>query len=58
MLMSVNTALVTAQSGLERIRNEPMPIHYEMFIRGMAWFFADHGLQPPGCGPAHPSPAS
>ena len=40
MLMSVNTALVTAQSGLERIRNEPIPQQYEVFIRGLAWFFA------------------
>jgi putative membrane protein len=40
MLMSVNTALVTAQSGLERIRNEPIPLPYEIFIRSLAWFFA------------------
>jgi putative membrane protein len=40
MLMSVNTALVSAQSGLERIRNEPIPLHYEIFIRLLAWFFA------------------
>jgi putative membrane protein len=40
MLMSVNTALVTAQSGLERIRNEPIPLQYEIFIRALAWFFA------------------
>jgi ion channel-forming bestrophin family protein len=40
MLMSVNTALVSAQSGLERIRNEPIPLQYEIFIRGLAWFFA------------------
>ncbi|EHB53772.1 hypothetical protein MycrhDRAFT_4235 [Mycolicibacterium rhodesiae JS60] len=40
MLVSVNTALVTAQSGLERIRNEPIPLQYEIFIRSLAWFFA------------------
>ncbi|SBS73742.1 conserved membrane hypothetical protein [uncultured Mycobacterium sp.] len=40
MLMSVNTALVSAQSGLERIRNEPIPIQYEIFIRSLAWFFS------------------
>jgi putative membrane protein len=40
MLMSVNTALVSAQSGLERIRNEPIPLHYEIFIRALAWFFS------------------
>ncbi len=40
MLMTVNSGLVSAQSGLERIRNEPIPVHYEIFIRGVAWFFA------------------
>ncbi len=40
MLMSVNTGVVTAQSGLERIRNQPIPFQYDMFIRGLAWFFA------------------
>lgn len=39
MLMSANTGTVAAQSGLERIRNQPVPIHYDMFIRAMAWFF-------------------
>lgn len=39
MLMATNTAVVTAQSGLERIRNQPIPIHYTLFIRGLAWFF-------------------
>jgi ion channel-forming bestrophin family protein len=39
MLMSANTGVVTAQSGLERVRNQPVPIHYDMFIRAMAWFF-------------------
>jgi len=31
---------VSAQSGLERIRNQPIPIYYDIFIRAMAWFFA------------------
>jgi putative membrane protein len=39
MLMTTNTGVVTAQSGLERIRNQPIPIHYTLFIRGLAWFF-------------------
>jgi putative membrane protein len=39
LLMTANTAAATAQSGLERIRNEPVPIHYDLFIRGLAWFF-------------------
>ncbi len=40
MLMSVNTGVVTAQSGLERIRNQPVPIQYDIFIRCLAWLFA------------------
>jgi putative membrane protein len=40
MLMSVNTNLLASQGGLERIRNQPMPIHYDMLIRTMTWVFA------------------
>ncbi len=40
MLMSVNTALATSQGGLERIRNQPIPAHYDIFIRAMTWLFA------------------
>lgn len=40
MLMSLNTRLVVAQGGLERIRNQKIPVHYDMFIRGLAWVFA------------------
>lgn len=39
VLMTANTGAVTAQSGLERIRNEPIPVHYDFFIRALAWFF-------------------
>lgn len=39
LLMTANTGAATAQSGLERIRNEPVPIHYDLFIQGLAWFF-------------------
>ncbi len=39
LLMTANTGAATAQSGLERIRNEPLPVHYDLFIRGLAWFF-------------------
>lgn len=39
LLMNANTGAATAQSGLERIRNEPVPIHYDLFIQGLAWFF-------------------
>ncbi len=39
VLMNSNTGAATAQSGLERIRNEPIPPHYDLFIRMLAWFF-------------------
>jgi putative membrane protein len=39
LLMTANNEAATAQSGLERIRNEPVPIHYDLFIQGLAWFF-------------------
>lgn len=39
LLMTANTGIATAQSGLERIRNEPVPQHYEVFIQALAWFF-------------------
>ncbi len=38
--MSVNTALAASQGGLERIRNQPIPVHYDVFIRVMVWLFA------------------
>lgn len=39
MLMNAVRGAAAAQSGLERIRNEPVPLHYDLFIRGFAWFF-------------------
>ncbi len=39
LLMTANTGVATAQSGLERIRNEPVPVHYDLFIQALAWFF-------------------
>ncbi|HPX38279.1 MAG TPA: bestrophin family ion channel [Mycobacterium sp.] len=39
VLMAANSGAATAQSGLERIRNEPIPVHYDYFIRALAWFF-------------------
>ena len=38
VLMTANTGAATAQSGLERIRNEPIPLHYDFYIRVLAWF--------------------
>ncbi len=40
MLMTVNRGLVSSQGGLERIRNQPIPVHYDLFIRALAWLFA------------------
>lgn len=40
LLMTANAGAATAQSGLERVRNEPVPVHYDLFIRFLAWFFA------------------
>lgn len=40
LLMSTLTTLVNAQGGLERVRNQPIPVHYDLFIRMLAWFFA------------------
>ncbi|MCB0931658.1 MAG: hypothetical protein KDB71_07130 [Mycobacterium sp.] len=39
VLMAANTGAASAQSGLERIRNEPLPLHYDLFIQALAWFF-------------------
>ena len=39
LLMTSNSGAASAQSGLERIRNEPVPIHYDLFIQGLSWFF-------------------
>ena len=39
VVMSALAALVSAQGGLERIRNQNIPVHYDMFIRGLAWLF-------------------
>lgn len=39
VVMSALAALVSAQGGLERIRNQTIPVHYDMFIRGLAWLF-------------------
>ena len=39
VLMAANSGAATAQSGLERIRNEPIPVHYDYCIRALAWFF-------------------
>lgn len=40
ILTNLNTAHAAAAAGLERIRNEPLPAPYAMFVRCLAWFFA------------------
>jgi putative membrane protein len=34
------TLQTSTGGGLERIRNQPIPLPYAMFIRAVAWFFA------------------
>ncbi|MGI9124618.1 MAG: bestrophin family ion channel [Mycobacterium sp.] len=40
VLVNLNTAQTNTSGGLERIRHQPIPRYYDLFIRGLAWFFA------------------
>lgn len=40
VLITINSAQVGASIGLERVRRQPIPRFYALFIRGLAWFFA------------------
>ena len=40
VLVTINSAQVAAAGGLERITQQPIPRFYDLFIRGLAWFFA------------------
>lgn len=40
VLVNLNTAQANTSGGLERIRHQPIPRYYDLFIRGLAWFFA------------------
>jgi putative membrane protein len=40
VLVTINSAQVGATEGLERIRNQPIPRYYDLFIRALAWTFA------------------
>lgn len=40
VLVNLNTAQTNTAGGLERIRDQPIPRYYDLFIRGLAWFFA------------------
>jgi len=40
VLVTINSAQVSAAIGLERVRRQPIPRFYELFIRGLAWLFA------------------
>jgi len=39
ILTNLNTAQASTAGGLERIRNQPIPLPYAAFVRGVAWFF-------------------
>jgi putative membrane protein len=39
ILTNLNTAQALAAGGLERIRNQPIPLPYAIFVRSVAWFF-------------------
>jgi putative membrane protein len=40
VLVTINSAQVAAAGGLERIAQQPIPPFFDLFIRGLAWFFA------------------
>lgn len=40
VLTTLNTAQAGAAGGLDRIRTQPLPLYYSMFVRALAWFFA------------------
>jgi len=40
VLVNLNTAQAATAGGLERIRNQPIPRYYGLFIRVLTWFFA------------------
>ena len=40
VLVNLNTAQTATAGGLERIRNEPVPRYYGLFIRALTWLFA------------------
>ena len=40
VLVTINSTQVTTDVALERIRHQPIPRFYDLFIRGLAWFFA------------------
>jgi len=40
VLVNLNTAQAGTAGGLERIRRQPIPRYYDVFIRVLAWFFA------------------
>jgi len=40
VLVTINSSQVAAAAGLERIRRQPVPRFYDLFTRGLAWFFA------------------
>jgi len=39
ILTNLNTSQALTGGGLERIRNQPIPLPYAIFVRSVAWFF-------------------
>lgn len=40
LLVSANSAQANTAGGLERIRRQPVPRYYDLFVRSVTWFFA------------------
>ncbi len=40
LLVNANTVQANTAGGLERIRHQPIPRYYDLFVRGVTWFFA------------------
>lgn len=39
ILVNANTVAATAADGLHRVRNQPLPAYYNLFVRALAWLF-------------------
>ena len=48
ILTNLNTAQAAAAGALERIRHQPIPAYYGIFVRAVAWFFAVMVVHPAG----------
>lgn len=39
ILVNLNTVTATAAGGLHRVRSQPLPAYYNLFVRSLAWIF-------------------